>query len=190
MKKLSTILAIMMVIVGSVFATTGDTLYVTATVAKVQPAFTMYGGTTTSYGSEGKTGGKVAANTVAAGNPATANIDVYIKIEQNNKSFYKDETGFDLTITATALKLDGTSTTYLTNAPKATLDTEVTDTDHLVITQSGANSNVVTYNLKYPTGVPVAAATVIGTFKFTWDAKDTLPVGNYEATITLAYTAN
>ncbi len=203
MKKVITILAIMMVLVGSVFATTNDTLYITSTVPVAKPEFKMYGALTASAlngityetAADGSvkvadtSGAAATSNTLAGGNIAAADIDVFLKIFQNNKSFYKNETGFSVSVTASALTNANGGSITPTVQGDPTVTGTAQDAFQSVLAQS-ASTNIVTWTAKYLTGAPVAAGTVLGTCQFHYEQDENAPVGAYSATITLAYTAN
>ena len=190
MKKLITILAAMIVLVGAVFATTGDSLTINATVPVTKPEFTMVGGLTNSYGT-------TATNSITSPkNIAEEAIDVYVKITQTAKSRYK-HAGFDITIAATALTLTEGGVTYTTGVPSIVASAagsainnhfDNTKKDFTSTKKSAANGTVV-FTVAYPTGAPVPADTEVGTIQFQWPATDALAVGSYSATITMSYTA-
>lgn len=191
MKKFITILAIMMVVVGSVFALTGDKLTVTASVTEVKPEFTMVGGETNAYGT-------TATNTIASEkNIATTPIDIYVKISQTAKSYFKSTSGFDLTVQATALSATIEGVAYSTAVPTIAASSDgnaianATDSskNDFVSTKKSATDGTVVFTIKYPTGAPVDADTEVGTIQYKWPATSTLAVGDYSATITMTYTA-
>ena len=215
MKKVIAILATMIVLVGAVFAATTDaSLTITATIEKVQPTFTIGGAViANATATPGTYTLSTSTNTIPTGkNIATEDIYIAITVFQNNVSFYKDESGFDLTVTATALCLN------TTNRENATAD-EKTDNPTIVSSGAGADvkhtptggtevidfhptvssatGSVVTYHVTYPSGVKIngnaaenSTAAKVGTAVFKWGAKDTLVLGSYTGTITLSYEAN
>lgn len=198
MKKIITILAILMVIVGSVFAATGDKLFITAEVTAVKPEFSMFGALDSAdldditYETDGSGNAKVGSaskattNTLAGGNIATEAINVYVKVLQNNKSYYLNSTGFDLTVTASAL----TGSNGGSVSPSITASANGGSTTDFKSAKTSATNSIVTWKVQYLTGSAVAAGALVGTCAFQYPATPTAPVGTYSATITLAYTAN
>ena len=195
MKKVIAILAAMIVLAGVVFATTGDTLTVNCTVPVTKPEFTMVGGFTNQYGTAAT--GSLESQTDISSNP----IDVYVKITQTALSRYKNTTGFDITITATALSATIEGVTYSTGVPSIeayaagaavqnALNAQKNDFTSTVKTHA---NGVVAFTVTYPTGAPVPANTIVGTMQFRWPATDSLAVATgeekYSATITMGYTA-
>lgn len=189
MKKLIAILTVMIILVGAVFATSGDELLVNAKVSKTPPAFSLYGGlATTSYQ---KANATIETQVDISEDPAV----VFVKVVQNNKSKYKGS--FNLMIAATSMT-DGTVTSSVT--PVSSDISKATGISDLTIgTVAGDGTASVTIPLTY-TGKKVGsdeAETQIASFKYTWAADDTLPpaeTGNadrvYHATITLTYNVN
>lgn len=184
MKKLITVLSVLMVLAGVAFATTNDQLIITATVPEVKPVFSIYGGTSSDAIS---TLGTQAGAQVATGvNISTTDAKVYIKLTQAASTYAGLAT---LTITPTALANTANGlTSYKTALPTAAnYVSGKGSVTGITIADPTVSSSVVTYSLNY-VGTPVAAGSVIGTFDYTWAHLDTLPVGSYQATITLTYT--
>ena len=197
MKKFIAILIVLIVLTGAVFATTGDILNIIASVLTIKPSFTMVGGFDTNYGttaSDDSSTNQLESEV----NISENSIDVYIQVKQSIKSRYKNQTGFDLTIAAEGLSATIEGVTYSTAVPVITsasdgnsienaLDSTKNDfTSEKKSAEEG--SGTVVYTLKYPTGAPVAANTVVGEIQFTWEADDSLPVGTYSASITMTHT--
>ena len=168
MKKVIAILAVMMVIAGAVFATTGDTLTINASVPVTPPEFTMVGGFTEQYGT---TASGTLESTV---NIAESPIDVYVQVKQTAKSRFKSTGGFDVTITATALTATIEGVAYTTGVPSIeayAAGNEVANAinnqkkDFTSTVKTHANG-VVAFTVKYPTGAPVPANTIVGTMQF------------------------
>lgn len=123
MKKLITILAIMMVVFGVAFAATETTtgneeLKVTCLVKFEEPKFTLYGGTSNSTSSETLTtagevveGSAHATTSIAMSQNAIIDGDVtlYFVVKQTNNNV-KSTTKYKFSATATVLS-DGTSAT-------------------------------------------------------------------------------
>ena len=208
MKKLITILVIMMVLVGAVFAAQNEVLKVTATVDTENPVFDIYGQLTAD--SETDNEEKIGLvdspyQTLASDkDPSEDNITVAVRLYQNNTSKYKGNAS--LTVEATRLNCVTEGLTgYHTYAPAVSSQltaektvkgsaTGQTDTVGLTIavptvTNNGTDAEkaTVSYGTLTYTGIKIAPND-IDTFTLTWVAKDYLPAGSYEATIKLTYT--
>ena len=184
MKKVISILAVLVVLIGSVFA--ADTLNITANVPKVAPVYAINGSLTSNF--ETVVVGGAANNTIETNtNISESPVTVYIKVIQTNKSVYKDASGVSLTVTPTALTntADANEKTAL---PTIAHRVDGTATNLSVTGSENSTTKVVTFLCKYANGKPVAANSVIGTFDYTWAADANLAEGDYQATITMAYT--
>lgn len=196
MRKFLSVLLVMAVAMVSVFATTGDKLWITSTVEAVKPEFTMYGSLSALDPSD-LTGATVASSdsatsTLAGGHINASDIDVYIAVKQTGSATYYNATGFDLTVTASALAGAARGGSVTPTIVASDGDTPSGDdgagADFQSIVKS-ATGTVVTYTVKYPTGIPVAAGALVGTCQFKWAANASLPVDSYSATIEMLYTA-
>ncbi len=210
MKKLITILTIMIVLVGAAFAATQATLTLNSVIAEVKPAFTLGGAVVAN--AQAVPASYTSADTTIDTNKNIATEDIYIAIAvfQNNKSFYRDTTGFDLTVTAAPLILSGKTAQNATADEKTADPTvvayavgadvkhgnnpEVIDFHPAEKTNAG---NVAAWTVTYPSGkkiegnaVYAQSAAKVGTATFKWTASDELLLGTYTGTITLTYTAN
>ena len=191
MKKVIAILAAMIVLAGVVFATTGDTLTVNATVPVAKPEFTMIGGFTNQYGTTAT--GTLESQVNIAENP----IDVYVQVKQTALSRYKNTNGFTVTIAATALSATIEQVTYSTAVPtitaasagSAVVNAINAQKNDFTSTKTSETNGTVVFTVAYPTGAPVPANTVVGSIQYTWPATATLAVGSYSATITMSYEA-
>lgn len=190
MKKVITILAVLALIVGAVFAESNDKLNITAEVKGVAPTFSIYGGKAAdkvnTLGTQD--GAPVALDT----DPSEANAVVYIKVTQPTKS--KTKTNAVIIITPTVLECttDSSAKTALPTASTVTAASTNLDTNNYsVASETAAATGIVKLTVSY-NGKPVAAnaAVDIASFSYTWTKVDTLPVGNYSATITMTYTAS
>ncbi len=195
MKKLITILVIMMVLVGSVFATSGDNLIITSTVAAVPPQYVMRG-SLSAYPTAAATATSTTdladsdGLTLAGGSIAKGNIDVYVKVYQSNDATYLKTAGVSVKVTATDLAKDGTSATYkVTPSVAAKAGGQESATDDYDTTTATDVTGGVEFLPKYKTGAQVLA-NVVGTVQFHYAQNETLPAGDYSSTITLTYTAN
>ena len=196
MKKAIAILTVMIVLVGAVFATTNEQLIINATVCAVPPTFHIQGKLHSgSDWVDGATSGD--SNVVDTGvNIAANNAVVDVRILQNNKSKYHSTA--TLTIKATELVNTTTGfTSYKTALPvasgliteAATVASNISVAVPTTPATPSATSNVqyvLTYNGHNVNGsnTPVEVAS----FTFTWTAVEDLPLGDYQATITLEYT--
>lgn len=196
MKKGLSILVVMAVVMASVFATTGDKLWITSSVAEVKPEFTMYGALS-ALDLADLTDATVASNSDAtstlAGGAINANdINVYIAIKQTDAATYYNNTGFDLSITASALagaaRGGSVTPTIIASDGDNPEGDDGAGGDFQSVVKS-ATGTVVTYTVKYPTGAPVAAGALVGTCQFQWAHNASLPTDSYSATITMAYSA-
>lgn len=179
MKKAFLIFFVLVAAIGACFATTGDYLKLTTTIAKEKPEFTMEGNTVP---------GTQTGAQVNVGSPVDGPVEVEMVVKQFNDARYKGT--FSISVTATALSNTDT-TTYpgqATSAPTvSTLLSQVTNgTDFAVTTSESAN--VVTLAMDYKTGSKVAKCDV-ATWKFVWAQAPSLAQGTYEGTVTLRYKA-
>lgn len=129
---------------------------------------------------------------------------VYVKVVQFGTAHYKSVEGFDLSISATELKLNGTSDVYKTGLPSVLQDSSLWDSpitvdsdgdyeDDYISTRTSIVGPEVTYRVSYPTGdrvrdVENAASVAVGGFAYKWSAVETLPIGKYHGFITMAFT--
>lgn len=202
MKKVLSILVVMMVVMASVFATSGDKLWITSTVTAVPPTYVMRG-SLSAYPADSSAGTLASAteseSTLEGGNIATAagGIDVYVKLFQSNSSTYLDADGVTVAIWAGDLKKDGTSTDYRVSPTvvesakiqaSANTDFDAT-TAPADLTGDLAGKVGKQWLFQYKTGAQVTAQ-ALGTIKFNYAQDATLPPGDYEAEITLVYTTN
>lgn len=179
MKKAFLIFFVLVAAIGACFATTGDYLKLTTTIAQEKPEFTMEGNTVLGT----QTGAKVNV-----GSPVDGNVEVAMVVKQSNYARYKGK--FSISVTATALSNTDT-TTYPGQATKkptvSNLPSSGTDGTDFAFTPS-SSENVVTLAMDYKTGSKVESFTV-ATWKFVWAQAPSLAQGTYEGTVTLSYTA-
>ena len=191
MKKVISIITLVLAMAAAVFAVSGDKLIVNANVGAHKPVFSMVGGTTNQYGATSNTTGTGTAIINTGVDISTNNVVIYVGLVQAPESSTRIKfkgTVSDLSITATEL-INTEDATEKTAIPVASsiAGSGTNGGDCYVTASAGATDNVVNFTADY-SGHPVAGG-VIGTCVFTWTAKDTLPVGNYQASITLSYTA-
>lgn len=196
MKKLIAILTIMIILVGAVFADSGDKLLVTSKVSEHIPGFKIFGGEraettdTAAYGTEGTNTG---VNVASTKDIALDDIMVDCKISQYSNTTSPEYTGAKakykgtatLTITATELVHSEDTTqkaSVAASAVNVSLPAGVTCTP----TTTGATVSLpFVYDGR---SVQDSAATAMATMLFTWTHSDNLIPGNYSATITMTYT--
>lgn len=198
MKKLITVLAIMMILVCAIFAdTTSSELKITLTITSVEPTFTLYGSKTSSTVStgEGMTAGAVVASkntsttTVALDDDSIINGDTYLYcvVKQSN-SGVKSTTTYKLTAEATALT-DGTGTAgHYTAAPTVSDITAISASNvtdgRTITTGTAATGATVAY-----AGATCAAAD-LASFNVKWPQTDLVPGITYSAYVTLIIATN
>lgn len=194
MKKVITILATMIVLVGAIFAA-NDTLTITANVPKVAPVFIMKGQLTGA--GETDNSQKTADATLASDfDISQTDIPVTITIAQNNttnnnKAKYQGTA--TVTITPTELKKTISSVEYKTALPEYSAGSlknvnGIADSTHGSSIAFNEADSKVTITLLYA-GSSVQNADV-ASFVYTWKANDNLPPATgYTATITMGYTA-
>lgn len=203
MKKVITILAIAIILVGAAFAASGEHLTVTATVANVPPVFVMKGSTTeiaataTAWASAGQ-----AASTstdypeiASSIDPSTGEVVAYIAVLTNGVTKFQGSLA-SLTVTAGPLTYAEDSSKTATVKSNSTTAVGVTtkslgDSKPVDLAVSAVDSVVgtVTYSLSF-NGAQVATGALVGRTLFTWNKVTTLPAGSYSADIQMTYTAN
>ena len=192
MKKLITILAIMMVVFGVAFADTTTTtgteeLKVTCTVTAEEPTFTLYGSKTSSTASTGTgmTAGEVVATentsntTIALDEDAIIKGDVviYCVVKQANDNVKSTKV---YTLSAKATKLsDGTTTTGHTTADPTVSTLTAITANNVANARTTANGGQVTY-----AGLDADSADLVS-FNVKWPQTDLVPGTGYYAYITL-----
>lgn len=185
MKKIITILAVLMVVAAAAFATAGDQLKLTASVDKIPPQFQIKDGTKSKVGEQTIT----ASSTVETGMdiaeqdiPWTFVINQVGEKDKNDhtKDYAKYNTSVTLTLTLTKFT-DGTNT-EATDPSITGVTLKTAGTDKLTIAKTEDEKGILlTYSGKVPDQE-------IGTFSCFWPKDDTLPVGTYTANVTLNYT--
>lgn len=211
MKKLITILAIMMVVFGVAFAADPATsegmeeLKVTCTVTAEEPTFTLYGSATSSTAStgDGMTAGEIverqgsATASVAMANDAIikANTTIYCVIKQSNGDSttpVKSTTTYYFSVSATKLKDSTGGTGHETALPTVSAITKISGADV-------ANARTITNGTAGSANTGVSGSTRaqaaylglkctsadIASFNVTWPQTDLVPGTGYEAFITL-----
>ena len=198
MKKVIAILATMIVLVGAVFATNNEQLIINATVNAVPPTFHIQGKlSSVNTWTDGATSG--STNVINTGiNIAENDVVINVRILQDNKSKYNSTATLTIKATELANTAEG-FTSYKTALPLVSglITSTASVADHIsvavpttpasptttknvqyVLTYDGHNVNGTSNNI-----VQVAS------FTYTWESVDDLPLGTYEATITLEYQA-
>ncbi len=202
MKKIITILAIMMILVGSVFAATGDSsngtasLDVTIAISAQYPTFQLKSGSVTdNVASTHADSYDPADVALTADSLLSEDQPVSFDIVQLTRSSAKAT--YWLTVTATNMDLvkDASGATISTLSDTGTQRFTVASTTPSVsapttavtgISNNGTSGNklVAIYD-----GTTVAANTTIGSFTATWNKNANAVSGDYKATVTLTVTA-
>ncbi len=186
MKKAIVILTLFILVCGSVFAASGDFLVLKTRVKPVNPVFEIYSGAIKGVASPGAEVDKLTVD------PATENVTLEIKIKQTGEgdktySRKKDLNGYELTITATAL-VNQTDDSYKTAVPSVLGVVSLVTKADCKVEENGTSANEVKIKVTYPTGKKVDED-VIASWTYTWEKVEDLPDGDYNANITLIYTA-
>jgi len=184
MKKVFTVLALLVVVAASVFAAgtefTNSTITLNAKVPTIAPEFKFFGSMSSDF--TGAVEGDGVINDV--GNPAEANITAYFKLTQSNLARYKGN--FDITFTATEFSATVDGVEYKTAVPGAFLGVTPINTDVAAITIDDTASASGTYKatLAYKKVNPVVADTYIMGVNFMWTHNVDLPASDgYSATV-------
>lgn len=186
MKKAIVILALFILVCGSVFAASGDMLLLKTRVKPVNPVFEIYSSTTKGSPAPGATVDKTTLD------PADGDITLQIQIKQTGEggktySRKKDPNGYELTITATAL-VNQVENSYKTEVPSVLGAVSLTTDADCKVEENGTSANEVKLKVTYPTGKKVNTRE-IASWTYKWTKVEDLPDGDYNATITLTYTA-
>ena len=193
MKRIITILTLVLVLFGSVFATSGDKIYVSAVVPQISPIMAIRGALTAALlESDPVTGSLYGETIVSDVDITTSSVTVYIKIVQTNASAYKNSSGLAVKVTPTRL-VNTEDSSQRTGLPTVRNLTAGSNIENLTVTASSDNNKVVTFLCKYANGKTVgsdSSDTTIGTFNYTWQPNSELTHGTYQATITMAYIVN
>ena len=186
-------------------------VYASLKLVPIYPSFNMYGGMDESnynaiasdrigeFNPDSPAPYYVVTNVDIANDPVT----VYIKIVQFGKVHYMTS-GFNLTVTATALIMDGTEEDHRTATPSIVEDSIWADGDldvdsdgdsDFTSTLVSASGSTVTYRVAYPAGIQIPAvfnneAVSVGGFAYRWMPDDSLPSGSYHANVSMTYTVN
>ncbi len=177
-------------------------------VEQVPPSFSIYGGL--SAGNYTVAGTNIVPGQQGPINELSVPVDltsedvvVYIKVVQSVSVNFFSSAGFDICISATALRLDGTDEVYKTNSPEIVENSYLADTpidadgngsyDFTTTRQEPNVGTTVTYRVTYPTGVEVPRIhngneIVVGGFAYKWEHKEDLIAGKYIANVVLQYT--
>ncbi len=192
MKKVISILVVLIVLVGAVFAADGDKVVVNAKVAEHVPGFKIFGGMAAdALGTEGSAnGGTISTNKDISLEPIT----VYFKLTQYSPNATDEYTGTKakfrgtatLTVTAAPLSTKIGETTFQTAAPACMSATakSISGIDFTPAASTGSDS--VVFTLVYD-GRSIQDQDV-ATFSFKWTEKDELPPATtYSADVVLTY---
>lgn len=194
MKKVITILAVLMVVAAAAFATDGDKLILKTSVEKILPQFqisTVDSAEAVKVGSAD--GVDVTTGKDIAEQPITWTFDVEQKGEKDknnhDKTYAKYNTSVELTLTLSKFTATISGATY-TEAGTPTVDSVALDSKNEANTSLGKIAIATTTDGK---GIKLTYSGKVvdqkfGTFTCTWPQDDTLPVGDYTANVTLNYT--
>ncbi len=202
MKKFITIMAIMIVLVGTIFAANDASLTITLTISEVLPKFKLATSDETYIASavsdlvetSGSTGGDnsgaakatataAAGKRLADGNSLTVRFGI---LQVNNAQGYIKTTKA-YTFTASASDLVNTSNdSYKFEASDSITFTSTGYIDAAYGSVEGGSSLAVTYTGASYT--PASTEAEIGTFDVTWNANTAAINGEYSATVTLIMT--
>ena len=184
MKKVFTVLALLVVVAASIFAAgteyTNSTITLNAKVPTIAPEFKFFGSMSSEF-TDAVEGDGVINN---VGNPAEEDITAYFKLTQSNLARYKGE--FNITFTATAFSATIDETKYETAVPHAFLGVIPIDTDVAAVTidDTASGSGIYKATLAYKKVNPVVADTDIMGVNFKWTKNVDLPASDgYSATV-------
>lgn len=185
------------------------TLHASLRIVKVPPAFTIYGGLKAGtndvvYSAVGSSGSGSTNEFSVPVNLSEQDVTVYVKVVQSVSVSFFTHAGFNLSISATRLILNGTDTNNMTDPPfvvdgsyltETSIDADGNGSDDFTTTRVSTDGAVVTYWVAYPTGTAVPRyhnneEVIVGGFAYRWTHDDNLIPGTYKATITLQYTVN
>ena len=191
MKKAFLIFFVLVAAIGACFATSGDKLTLTTSIAFEKPEFQIIG----TYNGEVKTGSDTFTNVVS---PADNDISLAIAIKQSNDSRYNKK--FTLSVSASPFVNDDVSS-QKTSAPVVVSDssaspiyTLLTGATNISVSnfksEADGGNTKVSVDLEYA-GPKVEHASLgnIAEWQFQWTNVPSLAAGNYTATVTLSYTA-
>lgn len=179
MKKAFLIFFVLVAAIGACFATSGDKLTLTTSVAKENPEFQIIG----KYNSEVKPG----PHTFTVNSPAENDIVLTVAIKQSNDARFIGAK--KLTITATPIACTDAGMTDQTTGLPSIGEFEPTGKPNVTASKKiDSATGKVTIDLVY-TGTLVNGYE-IASWAYTWTAVTSLAPGNYQGTVTLEYSAN
>ena len=190
MRKPVLVLAFILILVLPVFAFTNDTLLLRMSIPSNTPLFTMVGGETTSYGTTAapiENPGIISSEK----NIHNENITIYLKLTQSARTI-PSRAGFsiDVSVIAGALTLTEDENTQSDIPGTADVQTGAGNADFTSTSiDEGTEDGEVIFRVAYPSGNPVPTDTLVGKITYIWVRDDTLPAGEYTATITMTYSA-
>lgn len=215
MKKISAVLTILMVAFSmSAVINTNSAFTASLKLVPILPQFNIYAGfdgiNYTAMGAEHvgpfNPGSPATYDLVCDTDLSEDSVTVYIKMLQFGKAHYSTAANapIDLTVSATALKLDGTNNQIKTDVPEVVdgsiwddvyIDVDL-DFEHrwdFISRHLSTHGSVITYRIEYPTGILVPGVVrgepvAVGGFAYRWQPDEDLILGNYRAFITMEYT--
>ncbi len=182
MKKILTVLLVLTLSVAGLFAVLpySATINLNAKVSEATPEFEVSASKLSTFPTDD--------NTVATGDnlkiddekiaKKDATIDVYFKLKQNNLARYNGK--LDVTVTGAAF-VSGSNTTTKPSVSKEIITGSTAGITAPENTES-AESGIYKGTFDYGAAVPKAAGEVL-LLKYTWNADENLPAGNYASTI-------
>lgn len=214
MKKISAVLAVLMVAFSmSAVINTNSAFTASLKLVPILPQFNIYAGF------DGINYTAMGAEHVGPFNPESPatydlvcdtdlsedSVTVYIKMLQFGKAHYSTAANapIDLTVSATALKLNGTNDQIKTDVPEVVdgsiwddvyIDVDL-DLEHrwdFISRHLSTDGSAITYRIEYPTGILVPGVVrgepvAVGGFAYRWQPDEDLIFGNYRAFITMEY---
>lgn len=194
MKKAFLIFFVLVAAIGACFATSGDKLTLTTSIALERPQFEIFG----TYNGVEKKGPWTFADVVS---PADNDITLAIAIKQSQDSRYKNK--ITLSVSATPFTKDDDKE-QKTSAPVVVSDsssgsplpiyTLLTGAANISVSnfksEASGDDTKVSVDLEYD-GPKVESASLgnIAEWQFKWTHETSLVAGDYTATVTLSYTA-
>ena len=198
MKKVITMLTTMIVLVGAVFATTGDQLTITTTIGRIKPGFTIVSG---SYAA----GDIIDSGKDLSEDDITASFELKQSGNEDSKDYSRYKGAITLTVTINPFSTTfgtGTSATTATQGTAYEIQTsgtavgtgvsgKLTLSDPVIAT----NLHSVTFGLTYAgKKVTDTQAAHLGTISVKWTKDPDLEMAgestNYSTDIVLTYTVN
>ncbi len=188
MKKLMVVVLMVIVVLGAALATERESLTISLSISSTAPAYSLYGGKTLDE-ARAKTDGNGSSIGFGYQSFGTTTIDVFLSIWQNNDSRFTGPSTLKVTATELSTELNNVaySTRGLTHSLVNTFDYAKKNVEALTVAEdSSSTADSAIFNLSY-SGLPVRSREVAN-LCYTWTVGEDLPVGDYQASITLECT--